>query len=127
MEKSMMLTILALLEGPFGKLITYAISLLVAGHYASIRNTHQHNVQQQALIRFNQDQAAQVSKDNAELSRQQADMKNQLEKITAKLTAQNAALQKKTKGANDFLSSPAAKKADRPASSVIQETLRRLQ
>jgi ribosomal protein L9 len=109
-------------------LITYAISLLVAaGVITGVYFGWKHNVQQQALIRFNQDQAAQVSKDNAELSRQQADMKNQLEKITAKLTAQNAALQKKTKGANDFLSSPAAKKADRPASSVIQETLRRLQ
>lgn len=119
---------LALLEGPFGKLIMSAISMLVfAGVLTGVYFGWKHNVQQEALIKFNQEQAAQARKDNDKFLAQQKDMKIKLDTITAALNKKNQALQFKSDNVKRYLSSPEAAKGDRPASPLIQETLRRLQ
>ncbi len=123
-----MLTFLTLLEGPLGKLIMSGIGfVMLIGVATGIYFGWKHSVQNQALIEFNQKQADQSKRDNAAYANQTKDMQNKLDKITIKLNTKNQALQKRNKNVKGYLSSPEAKKSDRKASPVIEETLRRLE
>lgn len=123
-----MLAILALLEGPFGKLIMYAIGALVAicvvfGVYFGWK----HKVQQEELMQFNAKQAAQTAKDNEKFTAQQKVIEDKVSTIESDLKTKNEALQKNLDSINIYLANPATKQQNRPASPIIKETIRRLQ
>jgi len=95
----------------------------------AVRTTYviwKRNIEHQALVEFNQRQMEQAEKDRRDFEQRQEAIATQQAVITEQLAAQNQALSRRIESLNQFLASPVAQAADRPASDVLRRTLDQL-
>jgi hypothetical protein len=96
--------------------------VVIAGIYFHWKST----IEQEALRKFNQKQLEQTIADQQEFRRQmQIILKNQ-EEIIKKNEEDKKEFETKMNSIRDYLESEEVKKLDRPASSVLKETIKRL-
>lgn len=123
----MIAAILALLEGPFGKLIMYAVgALFIVGSATAAYFAWEHKIKVEALLEFNANQLAVSQAENAKFKTQLDAITKNGAAIADQLSQQQAKLDAQSKSINDWLATPAAAKDDRPSSNILKETIRRM-
>lgn len=104
----------------FGSILLISI---LSGIYYGWRK----GVEREALLEYNQRQLEQTIKDQEEFRRKM----NEIQKVQEDIIKQNAEdrkeFAKKMNEALDDLNTEEAKKADRPASDILKQTIRKLQ
>jgi uncharacterized protein HemX len=85
-----------------------------------------HNVEQQALMEYNQRQLEQVVKDQQAFQQKMQQVESKQRTIEADLASQNEAVTNSLKGVQDYLSSNDAKKQDVPSSGILKNTVKEL-
>lgn len=118
-----MVAILALLEGPFGKLIMWGIGLLVfAGVTFGGYMEWKHKVQLEALVEFNAKQAAQAKADNTKFQTQLDTINKNATTIQTTLDKNATDQAARDKAVTDYLDTV----KDQPSSDILKETIKRL-
>jgi len=100
----------------------FLVSGLVTGMYYSWK----HSVEQQALLEFNQKQLEQVIKDQQDFQSKMSAVEDKQRSIAEDLTKQNDEINRQLKDINTYLSSAEAKKADRPSSIILKNTVNQI-
>lgn len=123
----MLTAILALLEGPLGRLIMYAVGAIMLCIAAFTGyEVWKNKIENEALAQWNAQQIAQQKADNAQFQQQLQDIEKNAATVEQQLSKQNQALQDQNKSITDYLNSAAAKKSDRASSAILKETIRRM-
>lgn len=105
----------------------YAIgALLAAGIIFSIYYSWKSNIERTALLEYNQKQLEQAIKDQTELKRKIQLLEGIQIAIIKQTEDDRKQYEEKMKSVDDYLQSLEAKKADRPASDVLKETVKQL-
>jgi uncharacterized protein HemX len=120
----MIATIIAFVESPGGKILTYLIAALVgAGTLLGVYFLWKHEIEQAALANYNAAQLQKTLKDTQEqLKKDEVLFKLQQATLDA-LTKQREDLDKKLSGIDEYI---AHASGDRPSSDIIKGTLQRL-
>lgn len=109
------------------KIGIYAIgALLATGIVFSIYYSWKSNIERTALLEYNQKQLEQSLKDQQELKRKVQLLEGVQAAIIRQTDEDRKLYEDKMKSVDDYLQSLDAKKADRPASSVLKETVKQL-
>jgi uncharacterized membrane protein (DUF106 family) len=95
---------------------------VLSGIYYSWRK----GIEREALLEYNQKQLEQHQKDQEEFRKRMEEIKKQQEEIAKKNEEEKKIFNDKMRAAADYLESAEVKKDDRPASSVLKETVRKL-
>lgn len=99
----------------------FAIGLITAVYYG-----WKNQVEQRALLEFNQKQLEQIIRDQQLFSQKMRDIESSQREIVEDLEKQNAEIDSKLKSIDGYLLSPEAKKVDRPASIILKNTVNQL-
>ncbi len=119
--------IVSLFLGPFGKILQYiTIGLVVAGFTLGGYQIWKNQVEQAALLKFNQKQMEQVVKDQQKYIQEIQALQEQEKLLTEQLNQKNDTIDKLSQDVSNWLNSPAAQQQDRPSSSLLKETIKRL-
>lgn len=109
------------------RIYIYAIvAFVVIGTLTATYYSWKKSIEQQALLEFNQKQLEQTMADQAEFRRRMQEITDKQEEIIKKTNEDRKAFEDKINGAQAFIESEEARKADRPASSLLKETVKRL-
>ena len=85
-----------------------------------------HNIEQQALMEYNQRQLEQVVKDQQAFQQKMQQVESKQRSIEADLANQNEAVNTSLRDVQEYLSSNDAKKQDVPSSSILKNTVKEL-
>lgn len=85
-----------------------------------------HNIEQQALMEYNQRQLEQVVRDQQQFQQKMQKVEDKQRSIDNDLAAQNEVINNNLKSLNDYLNSAETKKADVPSSSILKNTIKQL-
>jgi len=112
----------------FGLLLGGRIQLYIAGAIAiiGIYFFWKHNVEQQALMEYNQRQLEQVIQDQQRFQQKMQEVENKQKTIENDLAVQNDQVNKTLSTVTEYLDSKAAKKQDKPASDIFKKTITEL-
>ena len=102
--------------------IYIAAAIAIAGIYFFWK----HNIEQQALMEYNQRQLEQVVKDQQEFQQKMHEVENKQRSIESDLAAQNEVVNNNLRNLNDYLNSADAKKVDVPSSTILKNTVKQL-
>lgn len=109
------------------KLGLYAIgALLATGVIFGVYYSWKTNIERTALLEYNQKQLEQAIKDQNELKRKVQLLEGIQAAIIKQTEDDRKAYEEKMKTVDEYLQSLDAKKADRPASSVLKNTIKQL-
>ena len=86
----------------------------------------EHNVEQQALIEYNQRQLEQVIQDQQKFQQKMQAVEEKQKVIENDLAIQNDQVNKTLSTVTEYLDSKAAKKQDKPASDIFKKTVTEL-
>jgi hypothetical protein len=119
--------LLRLIAGPGGTIIMYVLlGLFAAGTGLVLYKMHNDGIRREALAQFNKTQL----EESLKIQKQFADRMIAIGELQnaelRRLAERNIELERQVQGVTEFLNSPRAQEADRPASEVLSETLRRL-
>lgn len=109
------------------RIYIYAIAAFVV--FSALTATYyswRKSIERQALLEFNQKQLEQTIADQAEFRRKMQEIAEKQEEIIKKNAEDRIAFENKIKDAQTYIESDEAKKADRPASDLLKETVKRL-
>jgi Tfp pilus assembly protein PilN len=109
----------------FSLLLSGRIPLYIAGAVAiiGIYFFWKHNVEQIALLEYNQKQLQQVIEDQQRFQQKMQEVENKQRSIEIDLANQNDQVSKVLIPINDYLNSTDAKKQDKPASEILKKTV----
>ena len=99
-----------------------AAAVAVAGVYFYWK----HNVEQQALMEYNQRQLEQVIQDQQRFQQKMQEVENKQRTIENDLATQNEQVTKTLSTVTEYLDSKDAKKQDKPASDIFKKTITEL-
>ena len=99
-----------------------AIAIAIVGAYFLWK----HNIEQQALMEYNQRQLEQVIRDQRAFQDKMQEVQEKQRTIENDLTAQNELLNNNLKNVNDYLNSSEVKKVDVPSSPILKNTIKQL-
>lgn len=109
------------------RIYIYAIAAFVVfGALTATYYNWRKGIERQALLEFNQKQLEQTMADQAEFRRRMQEIAEKQEEIIKKNDEDRKAFEEKIKDAQTYIESDEAKKADRPASNLLKETVKRL-
>jgi uncharacterized protein HemX len=109
------------------KIGLYAIgALLAAGVIFGIYYSWKSNIEQRALLEYNQKQLEQSLKDAENLKKKLGDIEKQQAAIIKQTEDDRKAYEEKMKSVDDYLVSLEVRKSDRPASDVLKNTIKQL-
>lgn len=109
------------------RIYIYAIiAFVVFGTLTATYYSWRKSIEQQALLEFNQKQLEQTIADQAEFRRRMQEITDKQEEIIKKTNEDRKAFEDKINEAQTFIDSEEARKADRPASNLLKETVKRL-
>lgn len=121
----MNMAILAFLESPLGRLTMYVIGALFGvATLVSVYLVWRHQVEQETLLKYNNQQLQQALKDTQDQLQKTRDLFALQQQTADELKKQRAELNQKTKAITDFIDS--SKEADKPASDLLKGTLEKL-
>ena len=103
-------------------IVAFVVFSTLTATYYSWRKS----IERQALLEFNQKQLEQTMADQAEFRRKMQEIAEKQEEIIKKNAEDRKAFEDKINGAQAFIDSEEARKTDRPASSLLKETIKRL-
>lgn len=119
------MAILAFLESPLGRLTMYVIGALFGvATLVSVYLVWRHQVEQETLLKYNNQQLQQALKDTQDQLQKTRDLFALQQQTADELKKQRAELNQKTKAITDFIDS--SKEADKPASDLLKGTLEKL-
>lgn len=105
----------------------YAIgALLAAGVIFGIYYTWKSNIERAALLEYNQKQLEQSLKDSENLKKKLNDIEKKQGEIIKQTEEDRKAYEEKIKSVDEYLSSLEVRKADRPSSDVLKNTIKQL-
>jgi len=112
----------------FGLLSVGRIQLYIAAAVAltGIYFFWKHNVEQQALLEYNQRQLEQSLADQQKLKQDLAAISQKQDEIIRQSEEDKKAYEGKLNTVSDFLDSTATKKIDKPSSDVLKKTVKQL-
>jgi uncharacterized protein YoxC len=111
----------------FNKYIVYvAIALIATAIISTYVLMWKANIRKQALLEFNNKQLEQTIRDQEKFISDMRKITEQQRSILAETQKKNEELAKQVAGIEDYLSSEQTRKDDRPASTILKETIRRL-
>lgn len=104
------------------------LQLYIAGAIAlfGLYKFWEHNVEQQALMEYNQRQLEQVMQDQQKFQQKMQEVENKQRMIENDLVAQNDQVNKTLSTVTEYLDSKAAQKQDKPASDIFKKTVNEL-
>jgi hypothetical protein len=82
-----------------------------------------HNIEQQALIEYNQRQLEQVMQDQQKFQQKMQEVESKQHAIENDLATQNEQVNKTLSTVNEYLDSKDAKTQDKPASDILKKTV----
>lgn len=103
-----------------------AIGAIALATVTGIYFVWKHNVEQQALLRFNQQQLEQTVRDQKEFRRRQEAIEEHQRQSARELADENRRLRTRVQGIQDMLNSPETVAGDRPASDILKRTVEQL-
>jgi uncharacterized protein HemX len=111
----------------FGKIPLYlSIGAFVIGLLTTVYFGWKRQVEQQALLEFNQRQLEQVIRDQQQFVEKMRRVEQSQKEIEGELAKQNAEVDNALKNIDAYLLSPEARGADRPSSLVLKNTVNQL-
>lgn len=111
----------------FGRVLSYVgiaiiASTILGGAYWGWKR----QIEQQALLEYNQQQLEQIIKDQELFYQKMAVIEQKQQEILNDLDKKNREIAIKLKDLEKYLNSPEVKKLNRPASEIIKNTIRKL-
>jgi len=100
---------------------TFLIGMLTIGYVG-----WKHQIEAAALSDYNQRQLEQVIQDQQDFQNKMKTIEDTEKSLSDNLAQQNEAITKKFNNIDAFLSSPEAQKSNRPASTVLKNTIKQL-
>ena len=120
-------TILKFVASPGGTLAAYAVAgLLAVGTLGLMYKMHNDGIRREALSQYNKTQLEETVKNQKETIVLMKRIETLSNETSAALIKQREEINLKLGEIEDYLDTPEAKKSDRGASKVIQNTLRKL-
>jgi uncharacterized protein HemX len=112
----------------FGLLIPARIQLYIGIAIAAVGVYFfwKHNIEQQALMEYNQRQLEQVMQDQQRFQQKMQEVESKQRVIENDLAAQNEQVNKTLSTVNEYLDSKDAKTQDKPASDILKKTVTEL-
>ena len=105
----------------------YAVgALLAAGVLFGIYYSWKSNIEYTALLEYNQKQLEQSLKDQEALKKKLSDIEKKQAEIIKQTEEDRRLYEEKMKSVDEYLGSLEARKADRPSSDVLKETVKKL-
>jgi uncharacterized protein YoxC len=104
----------------------YAMYAMAALALVGIYFIWKHNVEQAALMEYNQKQLEQVIHDQQVFQQKMDEVQNNQKAIVEDLAKKNDELNQKLSSLNTFLDSTEARKEDKPASNLLRATVKQL-
>lgn len=119
--------ILAYLATPLGKIIGIIGAVLVAAFLIFMTvKIHDAGVRRQALAEYNKSQLEQALEEQRQTIQKMVELQELNRKIIEELNRQREENDAKMRAIEEYLTSEDAKRADKPASELLRETVRRL-
>lgn len=103
-----------------------AIGTIAFATVTGIYFVWKHNVEQQALLYFNQQQLEQTVRDQEEFRQRQETIEEQQRQSARDLANENRRLRTRVQVIQDILNSPETSASDRPASNILKQTVEQL-
>lgn len=111
----------------FGRLqIIIVGSILLIGILSGIYYSWRSSVVREALLEYNQKQLEQTIKDQEEFRAKMQAIEKSQEQILAENDKSKKVFDDQIKTADEYLESAAVKKADKPSSDILKETIKKL-